>query len=179
MKSHSIVNTRPLDLGLCAFFVISILYGLLDSLPEGLGIPVTPDSPWPPLRALYDWAVAQEPAHLQPPTSLLANGLFDGFIQSPVLVFVIYGLLRARDWVRPLSLIYSSGAVVNMLIYFTVTFMGPTPPPHPAIYLPFNLPWLIAPAILGIRMLRPDPFAEDRRPALNISGSAQPGVPVP
>ena len=104
MESRFIINRRPLDLGLVAFFVLSILYGLLDSLPEGLGVPVTPDSPWPPLRGLYDWAVAQEPAHLNPPTSLLVNGLFDGFIQSPILVFVIYGLLRARDWVRPLSL---------------------------------------------------------------------------
>ena len=52
---------RPLDLGLVIFFVLSILYGFLDSLPEAIGLKVTPDSPWPPLRSLYDWAVAQEP----------------------------------------------------------------------------------------------------------------------
>ena len=61
---------RPIDLVLAAFFGVSILYGLLFSLPEGLGVPVSADSPWPPLRALYDWAVAQEPAHLDPPPVL-------------------------------------------------------------------------------------------------------------
>ena len=42
---------RPLDLGLVAFFSLSVVYGFLFSLPEGLGVPVSADSPWPPLRA--------------------------------------------------------------------------------------------------------------------------------
>lgn len=153
---------RPLDLGLVIFFGLSILYGALDSLPEAIGLKVAPDSPWPPLRSLYDWAVAQEPQHLDPPPSLIATTLFDGFIQTPVLFFVIWGLVRARPWIRTLSLIYAGAAVTNMFMYFVTTFLGPTPPPHPAIYLPFNLPWLIAPLILGIRMLPKEPFAVRR-----------------
>jgi hypothetical protein len=51
---------------------VSVLYGFLFSLPEGLGVPVAPDSPWPPLRALHGWAVAEEPAHLDPPPNLVA-----------------------------------------------------------------------------------------------------------
>jgi len=151
---------RPLDLGLVIFFVLSILYGFLDSLPEAIGFKVAPDSPWPPLRSLYDWAVAQEPQHLNPPPSLIATTLFDGFIQTPVLFFVVYGLVRCRPWIRTLSLIYSGAAVINMFMYFTTTMLGPNPPPHPAIYWPFNLPWLIAPLILGIRMLPEEPFAK-------------------
>ena len=56
-----------LDLLLITFFSVSVAYGFLFSLPEGLGVPVSPDSPWPPLRALHDWAIAEEPAHLDPP----------------------------------------------------------------------------------------------------------------
>ena len=144
---------RKLDLGLVAFFAVTILYGLVYSLPEGLGVPVSPDSPWPPLRSLHSWAVAQEPAHLDPPPVLIASCLFDGFVQAPLLAFVIYGLLKRRPWVRTLSLAYAGAAVTNMFFYFATTFMGPTPPPNLAVYLPFNLPWLIAPALLGLRML--------------------------
>ncbi len=67
------------------------MYGFLFSLPEGLGVPVSVDSPWPPLRALHEWAVAEEPAHLDPP-------------------------------------------------------------PNTAYYLVFNLPSMIAPAVLGLRV---------------------------
>jgi len=144
---------RPLDCALVAFFSITVLYGLLFSLPEGLGVPVTPDSPWPPLRALHGWAVAEEPAHLDPPPNLVAALLFDGFFQAPALVFVIYGLIRLRSWVRPLGLIYSGAAVTNMFFYFTQTFLGPHPPPNSMYYLAFNLPWLLAPAVLALRLL--------------------------
>ena len=153
---------RPLDLGLVVFFVLSILYGFLDSLPEAIGLKVTPDSPWPPLRSLYDWAVAQEPQHLNPPTSLIATTLFDGFIQTPILFFVIFGLIKMTPWIRTLSLVYTGAAVTNMFMYFVTTFIGSNPPPHPWVYLPFNLPWLIAPAILGLRMLPAHPFARQQ-----------------
>lgn len=142
---------RPLDLVLAAFFVISVLYGLLFSLPEGLGVPVAPDSPWPPLRSLHDWAVAQEPAHLDPPPVLIASCLFDGFFQAPTLVAVLYGLVVLPGWLRPLSLFYAGAAVTNMFFYFFQTFFGPHPPPNLGTYLAFNLPWLFAPIVLAVR----------------------------
>jgi len=146
------VSRRPVDLVLIAFFVVAIAYALLFSLPEGLGVPVSPDSPWPPLRSLHDWAVAEEPAHLDPPPNLIASCLFDGFFQAPVLFFVVAGLVRPRSWLRPLGLVYAGAATTNMFFYFTQTFLGPHPPPNTAYYLAFNLPWLIAPIVLGVRV---------------------------
>ena len=151
------IARRPLDLLFVAFFSVSILYGFLFSLPEGLGVPVAADSPWPPLRALYDWSVAEEPAHLDPPPSLIASCLFDGFFQAPVLVFVLFGLVRQRPWLRRLGLLYAGAAVTNMFYYFVQTLLGPHPPPNIVYYMAFNLPWLIAPAALGVRVT----FAKD------------------
>lgn len=147
------LRQRPLDLLLIAFFVVSVLYGFLFSLPEGLGVPVAPDSPWPPLQALHGWAVAEEPAHLDPPPNLIAALLFDGFFQAPVLVFIIIGLARLRHWVKPLGLFYAGAAVTNMFFYFVQTFLGPHAPPNVGYYLAFNLPWLIAPMVLGLRVI--------------------------
>lgn len=146
---------RVVDLALVAFFLVTIVYGLLFSLPEGLGSPVSPDSPWPPLRSLYTWAAQQEPAHLDPPPVLRASCLFDGLFQAPALAFVIYGLLRRRPWVRPLGLFYAGAAITNMFLYLATTFWGPTPPPNLGVYLPFNLPWLVAPVVLSLRLLPP------------------------
>ena len=144
---------RPLDVALVAFFMVSVLYGFLFSLPEGLGVPVAPDSPWPPLRSLHGWAVAQEPQHLDPPPTLIASTLFDGLFQAPVLTLIIYGLIRPRPWLVPLSLVYVGAAVTNMFFYFVQTFLGPHPPGDLAVYLPFNLPWLLVPLVLGWRVL--------------------------
>jgi hypothetical protein len=47
---------------------------------------------------------------------------------------------------------YAGAAVTNMFFYFAQTFLGPHPPPNTAYYLLFNLPWLIAPAALGVRV---------------------------
>ena len=113
------IHQRPLDLVLVGFFAISIAYGFLFSLPEGLGVPVTPDSPWPPLRALHGWAVAEEPAHLNPPANLIAACLFAGLFQAPVLLFVVFGLVTQRPWLRPLGLVYAGAAVTNMFFYFS------------------------------------------------------------
>ena len=147
------LRQRPVDMVFIAFFSVSVLYGFLFSLPEGIGVPVAPDSPWPPLRALHDWAVAEEPAHLAPPPNLIAASLFDGFFQSPALLFIIVGLVRLRSWLRPLGLIYAGAGTTNMFFYFIETFLGPHPPPNLAYYLVFNLPWLIAPMLFGIRVL--------------------------
>ncbi len=68
---------RPVDLLFIAFFSISIVYGFLFSLPEGLGVPVSADSPWPPLRALHGWAIAEEPAHLNPPPNFIYYMVFN------------------------------------------------------------------------------------------------------
>jgi len=155
---------RPLDLFLVAFFSLSVVYGFLFSLPEGLGVPVAPDSPWPPLRLLYDWAIAEEPAHLDPPPNLIAATLFDGFFSAPALLFVMIGLVRLPAWLRPLGLVYAGAAVTNMFFYFVQTFLGPHPPPNTAYYLVFNLPWLIMPAVLGARVLLGRDLGE-RRPA--------------
>lgn len=146
------LRQRPLDLGLILFFSVSVLYGFLFSLPEGLGVPVAPDSPWPPLRSLYDWAVAEEAAHLDPPPSLIAACLFDGFFQAPMLTVILYGLARQRSWIRVPAYLYAGAAVTNMFFYFAETFMGAHPPQNLAVYLPFNLPWLIAPMILALRV---------------------------
>ncbi len=147
-----LLTRHPLDYALIPFFAISVLYGALFSLPEGLGLPVTPDSPWPPLRALHDWAVVQEPTHLDPPRTLIASTLFDGFVQTPLLIALIAGIARRRAWARPLGLLYAGAGVINMWFYFFETLGGPLPPPHLSVYLPFNLPWLIAPAVLGWRL---------------------------
>jgi len=75
-----------------------------------------------------------------------------GFFQAPALLAVMFGLVRLKPWLRPLGLVYAGAAVTNMFFYLVQTFLGPHPPPSTAYYLAFNLPWLFAPMVLGLRV---------------------------
>ena len=142
-----------LDYVLLPAFVLGMVNSLTLSLPEALGVPVSPDSPWPPLRSLHTWAVQQEPQHLHIPPTLEASVLYDGFVQLGLLAVLTVGLWRLSSWpgLRTVALVYAVSAVMNMYFYFMQTFLGPDRPPHLGIYLPINLPWLVVPLLVAYR----------------------------
>lgn len=152
MTSSGLVRRR-LDYLLIPAFVLGIANAALLSLPEGLGVRVATDSPWPPLRALHTWAVEQEPQHLVMPPTLQASLLYDGFVQLPLLLVLTVGLVKLSRWrwFGTLAMLYAASAVVNMYFYFMQTFLGPDSPPHLGTYVPINLPWLIVPVLVGYR----------------------------
>ena len=144
---------RRIDYLLLPAFVLGIVNSVTLSLPEGLGVSVSPDSPWPPLRSLHTWAVEQEPQHLVMPPTLQASLLYDGFVQLGLLVVLTVGLgrLKSWPWLGSLAMVYAVSAVMNMYFYFMQTFLGPDRPPHLATYLPINLPWLLVPMLVAYR----------------------------
>ena len=156
------LRQRPVDILIVGFYTISVLYGLLFSLPEALGIPVSPDSPWPPLRYLYEWAVAEEPTHLlQPlPIFLLSAVAIDGFIHSPFLCVMLYAFIVGKNWIRLPALVFAGSAITNMYYYFMATLLGDHPPPNTLYYLVFNLPWMLMPMLLIWRVRHEKPFGE-------------------
>ena len=147
------LTRRHLDYVLLPAFVITVLYSLVFSLPEALGVAVSADSPWPPLRSLHTWAVEQEPQHLHIPPTLQASVLYDGFVQSTLLVVIGFGLWRLRSWpcLGALALFYAGTSLTNMYFYFMQTFLGPDRPPHLGTYLPLNIPWAILPLVVAYR----------------------------
>lgn len=148
------LRRHPLDLVLLPFFAVGALNAALLSLPEALGVPVTADSPWPPLRSLHAWAVSQEPQHLHIPPALEASVLYDGLVQLPLLVLLLVGLARLKpwSWLPLVGVAYGVSAMVNMFFYLMQTFLGPDVPPHLGVYLPLNLPWLVIPGLLVWRL---------------------------
>jgi hypothetical protein len=153
IMTSGLLVRRRLDYLLLTAFVLGIINAIVLSLPEGLGVPVAPDSPWPPLRALHTWAVEQEPQHLVMPPALQASLLYDGFVQLPLLVVlsIVVWRLRSWPWLPALVMAYAASAVLNMYFYFMQTFLGPDSPPHLWIYLPMNLPWAIVPMLVAYR----------------------------
>jgi len=147
-----LVRSR-LDYLLIPALILGIVNSIVLSLPEGLGVPVAPDSPWPPLRHLHTWAVEQEPQHLVMPPTLQASLLYDGIVHLAMMLVLVVALARLKQWpwLRTLATVYATSAVMNMYFYFMQTFLGPDRPPHLWTYLPINLPWLIVPILMAYR----------------------------
>lgn len=162
------------DVILLPAYALGILNALVLSLPEALGVPVAPDSPWPPLRALHTWAVEQEPQHLVMPPTLQASLLYDAFVQLPLLVVLLigYGLRKDWPWLRTAAIVYAVSAIVNMYFYFMQTFLGPDSPPHLATYVPINLPWLLVPVLVLLRVRQDD--GRSGGAGTSIAGRSQP-----
>jgi hypothetical protein len=154
------LRRRPIDVLLSAFYSISVLYGLLFNLPEALGIAVSPESPWPPLRWLYGWAVAEEPAHLMRPLPIYLRSAvaIDGFVHAPFLLVLIYALVTGKAWIRLWAMLFAGSSITNMYYYLMHTLLGEHPPPNTLYYLAFNLPWLLMPMLLAWRMRKAEPF---------------------
>lgn len=154
------LRRRPLDMLLVVFYTVSVVYGLLFSLPEALGVAVAADSWWPPLRWLAGWATSEEAGHLQHPLPiyLASASAIDGLVHSPFLLVMLYAIVRGRNWIRLWALLFAGSSVTNMYYYFMHTFLGEHPPPNTIFYLVFNLPWMLMPVLLAWRMWRPRPF---------------------
>jgi len=152
MSAPGLVRSK-LDYLLIPALILGIVNSIVLSLPEGLGVPVAPDSPWPPLRHLHTWAVEQEPQHLVMPPTLRASLFYDGFVQLALMLVLVVALIRLNQprWLPTLAIVYAVSAVMNMYFYFMQTFLGPDRPPHLWTYLPINLPWLIVPILVAYR----------------------------
>ena len=158
------LSKRPIDILLIAFYAVSFTYGFLFNIPEALGVAVSPESPWPPLRWLYEWAVAEEPAHLLVPLPifLFSAVAIDAFIHTPFIAVMIYAIINEKNWIRLPCWLFAGSAITNMYYYFMATLLGDHPPPNTFYYLVFNLPWLLMPMLLVWRMRHPQPFCSDQ-----------------
>ena len=88
---------------------------------------------------------------------------------GPFYVFAIYAFARGRDWIRLPAVFWSGLMTANVLIILMEERYGGHATPHWGMVLAANLPWLLFPLAMLVRMRREHPFTEpvsDRAPEL-------------
>ncbi len=88
----------------------------------------------------------------------------DAFFFGPFYAFAIYAFYHKKNWIRDISLIWSTALIINVLCILSEEIWGI----HKAKDLPFvifvNTPWLIFPIINMVRMLMmPQPWPEKKK----------------
>lgn len=175
------LRERKIDLLFLIFFVINIgfityvvdLEQLVIADPVHFEYPVWPPAP---LVDLVHWyGSTYDPLLMARPPFWRMTIWIDVVFFGPFYLFAIYAFIRGRDWIQLPALVWSGTMMANVLIILMDERYGVTPAPNFPMVLALNLPWLLMPFAMMLRMRRPYPF-QGLAPA-QATASPQAGPP--
>jgi EXPERA (EXPanded EBP superfamily) len=158
------LRRRPIDVLFIVFFTINaafITYVIdLEQLvihdPAHFSYPVWPP---PPLVDLVHWYGSHyDPLLMARPAFWRMTIWIDVLGFGPFYLAAIYAFVRARAWIRVPALVWSGMMLSNVLILLMEERYGEWATPHFGFVLGANLPWLLLPVLMMIRMRKNDLF---------------------
>lgn len=140
------------------FFITSMIS---DAIPT-LGFEMRPDSPNPLVRANYNYAYQCDPLFLAPPVWMRFVTGLSAFVYGPFYLVLVYAFIKGKNWIHVPAIMYGTAiSVITGVIVFGVEFLGEPEwrCQNPGKFLPLNLPYVLIPILLIIRMRKAQPFA--------------------
>lgn len=139
------------------FFITSMI---ADAVPT-LGLEMKPDSENWIVRANYDYAYGCDPLFINPPVWMqLVTGL-SAFVYGPFYLVLVFAFIKGKNWIQVPAIMYGTAiSVITGVIVFGVEFWGEPEwrCQNVAKFLPYNLPYVLVPVLLIIRMRKHHPF---------------------
>ncbi len=156
------VRQRPVDVVFIVFFSWAFLTCIISDAIPTLGIVQAPDSPNILAQWNFSYASVNDPLFLNPPIWMRFVTGLSAFVYAPFYLVLVYALIRGRNWIQLPAVIYATLiAGITGVVVFGVEFFGEPEwrTPNPIGFLAFNLPYVLIPLLLLIRMRKPEPFA--------------------
>ncbi|MGC9152011.1 MAG: EXPERA domain-containing protein [Microbacter sp.] len=155
------LKQRPVDLFFAVVFsMFAVTCVISDAIPT-LGIVMDPHSANVLARANYWYAASTDPLFMHPPVWMrIVTGL-SAFVYGPFYLLLVYCLVKGKNWIQLPAVIYATMIVtLTGIVVFGVEFFGEPAfrTPDPIKFLTFNLPYVLIPLLLLIRMRKPNPF---------------------
>lgn len=158
---------RPWDIAFLIFFAVNLFFityivdleQLVIANPAHFTYPIWP--PAPLVDMVHNYARALDPLVLARPPWWKMTIWFDALFFGPFYACALYAYSRGRDWIRIPSLLYAASIITIVCIILSEEYGGPHATPNFPIVLLLNLPWLLFPALIIVRMARRErPFTE-------------------
>jgi hypothetical protein len=152
---------RGFDFVFIVFFCWAFVTCIISDAIPTLGIVQSADSPNILAQWNYAYASVNDPLFLNPPVWMRFVTGLSAFVYAPFYVVLVYALITARNWIQLPSVIYATMiASITGIVVFGVEFFGEPEwrTPNPLGFLAFNLPYVLIPLLLLIRMRKPMPF---------------------
>jgi hypothetical protein len=159
------LRRRPYDIVFVLFFVVNLgfvtyivdLEQLVIADPAHYVQPLWPPAP---LVDLVHWyGTTFDPLLMARPAWWRMTIWIDVLFFGPFYAAAIYAFVRGRDWIRVPALVWAGTMTANVLIILMDERYGVTPTPHFGFVLLVNLPWLLTPLAMILRMRRDQPFS--------------------
>jgi hypothetical protein len=159
------LKQRPFDMVLLGFFAINLLFVTyiisLEQIVIETPFAYAPPA-WPPrffLNIIHWWEKTFDPLLWARPAWYRATIWLDVLVFGPFYAVALYAFWLGRDWIRIPSVIWGSIMFTNVFIILSDELKGIHASPHPVVVVMANAAWLVAPFVVGWRVLRsPHPF---------------------
>ncbi len=155
------LRDRPIDIVFAVFFTLFIVTSCIADLLPTIGINFSqPDGTFL-VDSNYWYAHDADPLFMHPPVWMrIVTGL-SAFVYMAFYLVLVPSLIKGFNWIQLPAVIYATMiAGVTGIIVFGVEFFGEPEfqTQNPLKFLAFNLPYVIVPLLLLIRMRKPMPF---------------------
>jgi hypothetical protein len=155
------LRERKIDVFFLVIFSVFTITSLISDLLPTLGIDFSAPSGNFFVDSNYWYAHDADPLFLHPPVWMrLVTGL-SAFVYPVVYVLLVVSIVKGWNWIQLPSVIYATAiSVITGVVVFGVEFFGEPEfqTQNPVKFLAFNLPYVLVPILLLIRMRKPLPF---------------------
>ncbi len=182
MAERGVGHTLPLsERRLDWFFVVAFSFFIITSIitdsVNGLNSSLDPNSSYFVERFVYDaYARLADPLLILNPPQVRWSAFISAFVWLPLYFYFLLGFIKGWNGIRVPGLVYGGALTHGMITYMaegTLGFMATEGWADPLLcagcvepqtwrYLMANLPYLIVPALMIIRMWKPNPFGAVR-----------------
>ncbi|MFE6254209.1 EXPERA domain-containing protein [Agromyces sp. NPDC057865] len=156
------LRQRPFDWFFIVVFTLFTVTSMISDMLPTLGMDFSQPSPNFLVNSNWWYAHDTDPLFMDPPVWMrIVTGL-SAFVYPVFYVLLVVSLFRGWNWIQLPSVIYATMiATITGVIVFGVEFFGEPEwiTPNPVKFLAFNLPYVLIPILLLVRMRTPLPFA--------------------
>ncbi|MDT7801180.1 MAG: hypothetical protein QOI78_4613 [Actinomycetota bacterium] len=155
------LRERKIDVFFAVLFSAFTVTSLISDLLPTVGVDFSQPSDNFFVNSNYWYAHDADRLFMHPPDWMrIVTGL-SAFGYMPFYVVLVFALVTGRNWIQLPSVIYATMIVtLTGVVVFGVEFFGDPAmrTGNPAKFLAFNLPYVLVPLLLLIRMRAPKPF---------------------
>jgi hypothetical protein len=155
------LRERPFDWFFIVMFSLFTVTSMISDMLPTLGVDFSEPSPNFLVNANHWYAHDTDPLFMDPPVWMRFVTGLSAFVYPVFYVLLVISLVRGWNRIQLPSVIYATMiASITGIIVFGVEFFGEPEfvTPNPAKFLAFNLPYVLIPILLLVRMRKPLPF---------------------